>query len=321
MPSIVPLRRFRHWTPLAALAVLSSAVPTPVSAADEPPASAPATSGDAPPTGAPPAPPDAPPPEAPPSASRFLPIGAEWAKRRGVDLPLPFGVSALLITMSRDVEVTDVRVTLPGQAPVSLSDVATFAVRNETTVAAVKLDAWILPVLDVYLLAGGTWTGSSLDVAVTVDRPLLPPVVVESTQNTRINGPLLGFGATLVAGYGPWFALLDANWNYTKMDQLDGSIQAVFVSGRTGLSGTTGWGSWRGWIGVAYLGADTTLVATEESPTLGTVKIEVDQRPVNPTTLQVGGSVGLGKHWELLLELGSNFDDAFVGVFSASWRF
>jgi hypothetical protein len=60
---------------------------------------------------------------------------------------------------------------------------------------------------------------------------------------------------------------------------------------------------------------------SEESPILGTVQVEVDQRPVNPMTLQAGGSLGIGKRWELMLEIGSNFDDAFVGVFSASFRF
>jgi len=47
----------------------------------------------------------------------------------------------------------------------------------------------------------------------------------------------------------------------------------------------------------------------------------VDQRPVNPLTLQAGGSVTISKRWELKLEVGSNFDDAFVGVFSAAFRF
>ena len=57
----------------------------------------------------------------------------------------------------------------------------------------------------------------------------------------------------------------------------------------------------------------------QESPVLGTVRVEVDQRPVNPLTLQAGGSVAITKRWELMVEVGSNFDDAFVGVFSAAF--
>jgi hypothetical protein len=60
---------------------------------------------------------------------------------------------------------------------------------------------------------------------------------------------------------------------------------------------------------------------TEQSEALGTVRVEVDQRPVNPATLQAGGSIGIGKRWEVMVEVGSNFDDAFMGIFSASFRF
>lgn len=49
--------------------------------------------------------------------------------------------------------------------------------------------------------------------------------------------------------------------------------------------------------------------------------VKVDRPPVNPTTLQVGGSLTIGKSWVVMLEVGSNFDDAFVGVFSAGFRF
>lgn len=55
-------------------------------------------------------------------------------------------IPLFLITMSRDIEVIDVRVSLEDGEPVSVGDVADFAVRHTTTLAALKLDAWILPV-------------------------------------------------------------------------------------------------------------------------------------------------------------------------------
>jgi len=253
--------------------------------------------------------------------NRPLPIGANWALERGIDLPNPFGVGLFLVTMSRDIEVYDVRVTLPGNEPTSISNVASFDVRNHTTLAAVKLDAWILPLLNLYVLAGHTWTDTRLNVAVTIDRPIRDPVVLEATEDSKVGGPLLGAGATAVAGYGPWFIMADANYNYSAIEGFDGGIAAWFISARTGWSGPICSGSWRAWAGAAYLASDRTLTISQESPALGTVKVEVDQRPVYPLTLQAGGSIGFGKRWELMLEVGSNFDDAFVGVFSASFRF
>ena len=255
------------------------------------------------------------------SYRRPLPFAAGWALERGIDLPSPFGAGVFIVTMDRDIEITDVRVTLPGNESVSVSNVASFAVRNHTRLAALKLDAWILPLLNLYVLAGHTWTDSRLDATMTLDRIFQPPVVLEVTEDSEIKGPLLGAGSTAVAGHGPWFILVDANYNYTSLPALDGGIAAWFLSARTGWSGPAGKGTWRAWLGTAYLTTDRTLTLHEESPALGSVVIEIDQRPLHPLTYQAGGSVGLGKRWEALLEAGSNFDDAFVGVLSVSFRF
>lgn len=256
-----------------------------------------------------------------PTWDRPLPFGAEWALKRGIELPNPFGTGLFVVYMSRDFEVKDVRVTLPGDEPVSIADVASFDVRNHTALAAIKLDAWILPVLNVYGLAGHTWTDTRVDVAVTLDPILGGPVVLDVTQDSEVGGPLVGVGATLVAGHGPWFVMADANFNYSDIDLFEEGIAAWFLSARTGWSGHTRQGAWRAWVGAAYLAADRTLTITETAPILGEVTVEVDQRPVDPLTYQAGGSLGFGRRWEAMLELGSNFDDAFVGVLSAAYRF
>ena len=257
------------------------------------------------------------------SRDRILPFGAGWAADRGIDLPLPFGASAFFIYMSRDLEVSDVRVQFGDRPPQNINDFATFAVSNRTTVGAVRVDAWVLPVLNLYALAGFTWTNSNLNARFTVDRMILPlpPVDIEVDQNSSVSGPYIGGGGTAVAGYGPWFVLADANYGRTKIDQLEGTINFWFLAARTGWSGKLGRNSWRAWAGAAYLDAARTLTAVVPTTTLGDVRVEIDQRPVNPWTAQVGGGLGVGKRYEILLEVGSNFDDAFLGVFSASIRF
>jgi hypothetical protein len=65
-------------------------------------------------------------------------IGADWAPKRRIGLPNPFGMGLFLATMSRDIEVYDVRVTVPGIEPTSISNVASFDERNHTTLAALK---------------------------------------------------------------------------------------------------------------------------------------------------------------------------------------
>jgi hypothetical protein len=297
MTSAAPLHHRRSFLVLAALLLTATA---PARAADPPDLAA------------------APPPA--PAGSRLLPFGGDWARARGIDLPSPFGVGVFLVSMRRDIEVTDVRVTLPGNAPASVSDVASFAVHNHTTLLAAKVDAWLLPVLNVYVLAGHSWTDSRLDATVTIDRPLLPPLVLDVTENSEVGGPLLGGGATLVAGYGPWFIMADANLSVSDIAAFDEPLAALFASARTGWSGTTGWGSWRAWVGLAWLETSRTLKVTQET-SIGPVVVEIDQQPVNPLTAQLGGSLSLGKRWEAMLELGANSDSDRVFVFSAVYRF
>jgi hypothetical protein len=300
MTSAAPSAPHRPRTWPLALAALLLTAPAPARAAEPPDLE--------------PAPPRA------PAASRLLPFGADWARARGIDLPSPFGVGIFLVSMRRDIEVTDVRVTLPGNEPASVSEVASFAVHNDTVLLAAKVDAWLLPVLNVYLLAGQSWTDGRLDATVTIDRPLLPPLVVPVTQDTQVSGPLLGGGATLAAGYGPWFIMADANFSVSDIPEFDKPLGALFVSARTGWSGTTGWGGWRGWVGLAWLETSRTLEVTAQT-SVGPVLLEIDQRPVNPLTAQLGGSLSLGKRWEAMLELGANADDDRVFVFSAAYRF
>jgi hypothetical protein len=258
--------------------------------------------------------------ETTPAWDRPLPFFADWAVERGIELPNPFGVSLFMIMMSRDIKVTDVRVTLPGDEPVSVSDVASFEVRNHTTMAALKVDTWVLPLLNVYFMGGQTYTDSRLDAAVTVDPRFGPPVTFDLEQNTQIKGPMFGGGATAVGGYGPWFAMVDANYSYADIQELDKGIGALFVSTRTGWSGAGPGTTWRVWVGAAWIRTDRTLTITQES-SLGPVKLEVDQEPVNPMTFELGYSLGFSKRWELMLELGSNFADAALGVFSLAYRF
>ena len=293
-----------HPSPLAAALALLLLLPTGAAGQAEPPAGAP--------------PPDLAP--SAPAASRLLPFGADWARARGIDLPSPFGVGLFVVSMRRDIEVTDVRVTLPGNAPASVSNVATFAVHNNTTMLAAKVDAWLLPVLNVYVLGGYSWTDSRLDATVTIDRPLLPPLVLDVTQDDQVGGPLLGGGATLVAGYGPWFIMADANLSVSDIAAFDERLAALFASARTGWSGTTGWGSWRAWVGLAWLETSRTLKVTTET-SIGPVLLEIDQQPVNPLTAQLGGSLSIGKRWEAMLEVGGNADADRVVVFSAVYRF
>jgi hypothetical protein len=244
-----------------------------------------------------------------------------WYEEQGIELPRPFGIGMNFVFMERDIEVTDVTVKLGDRAPESISDRADFEVANRTTLSMVRLDAWVLPFLDLYLMAGETRTDTSLLVSFEIAPPVGNPIPVVVEQDQRADGPLYGGGATLVVGHGAFFAMLDANYARSDVDLFDGTIDALLLSGRVGWYRDTDLGQWRVWTGVMYLDSSRTLTITTQVPVVGETRVEVEQQPVNPMTLEIGGSLSLNRRWDLLVEVGSNFDDAFLTVLSGSYRF
>jgi hypothetical protein len=256
--------------------------------------------------------------------SGLLPFWSDWAKQQGIDLPLPFGIAANYIFMSRDVDVTDVTVQFLNRDPESINDFTSFAVRNNTSVAAIKFDAWVLPLLNVYVSVGYASTIANMNANITIERSILPlpPVELDIETETKIADFYWGIGSTLVAGYKSWFVMADANYGKTSPDELNNSIDFTFLSARSGFMGKTGQeNSIKAWLGAAYLFSTTTLEINAPTETLGDVLVRIEQHPVNPLTFHSGFMISMNKRFDFMAELGTNFKDASIAVLSATFRF
>jgi hypothetical protein len=66
---------------------------------------------------------------------------------------------------------------------------------------------------------------------------------------------------------------------------------------------------------------ERTLTITEDYPLIETTEVRATQRPVDPLAYQFGASLTVIRHWDLMVEAGSNLDDAHMLVLSASYRF
>jgi len=92
--------------------------------------------------------------------SSFLPLMREEATKRGIELPLPFGAGLVYYHLSRDIAISDVRVGRNGAPPQSASDVAQLAARANVENVNFKLDVWLLPFVNLYLITGYIWNSS-----------------------------------------------------------------------------------------------------------------------------------------------------------------
>jgi hypothetical protein len=251
-----------------------------------------------------------------------FPLLAEEARKRGYELPLPFGVGAVYNYLERDIKVTDLRIGINGAFPTSVSDFVNLGSRSHVNVGLGRFDMFLFPFLDLYTLLGYVQNSSTTQGIVTVPRPGPIPGfrVFPFTAGTNIDGFVGGFGAALGAGYKQFFAALDANWAQTDLG-FDDAFRAVIASVRGGWNGKIGHVPVRLWTGVAYWDTACTASSTVFVPNVGLVSFEADQGPTNPWNMIFGGQVSVHKNFDLMVEYGTDYDRMQYVAAALTFRF
>ncbi len=247
----------------------------------------------------------------------FLPFFGEAARERGYELPLPLGVGATVMSINRPTEISRVQAGVNGGG---LSDVEFLQFEAEAAVrsAVARFDAWLLPVLNVYLLGGYIWNNS--EVLTTANLP--GNNAVDITSNGALEGPLFGGGVTLAGGYRELFASLDANVTHSQLGELS-EFLAKLYSVRVGWNTKLGENPFRVYTGATYWDTERTIEGTIPlggAGPISTVEFAVDQRPVDPWTLTLGTSVTVSDELWLMLEVGG-WDDTQVVIAGVTFRF
>ena len=171
----------------------------------------------------------------------ILPFLGDEARKRGYVLPLPFGVSMNYMDMRQNINVDSINFTGLSLGNFSLDNAFQIGVgntRESSKTETLKLDAWLLPFMNVYGLVGHTEGHSISQIAVGLKGPNGKVVPLPGMQDLDFRldfkGTTYGMGTTLVGGIGNWFTVLDANYTQTRFDILDGSIDAFTFSPRVG---------------------------------------------------------------------------------------
>ncbi|WP_279157487.1 hypothetical protein, partial [Obesumbacterium proteus] len=171
--------------------------------------------------------------------SSFLPFWGDEARALGYELPETFGVGVNYMNMRQNIEVDSIKLT---GLPLNLDKLLSIGVghtREKSKTESVKLDAWILPFLNIYGLVGHTKGSSSTEITSVKLGKLAIPVPKGTSFDLNFKGTTYGGGMTLVGGYGSWFSAIDANYTETRFDILDGNISAFTLTPRVGYRFTT----------------------------------------------------------------------------------
>ena len=239
--------------------------------------------------------------------SSFLPLMGAEAAKRGIELPLPLGAGIVYYHLDRAIAVSDLRVGRNGAPPVSVSDFAQLSSTSNVDNLNLKFDAWILPFVNVYLIAGYLWNTSETRIDVSLP-PLVPGGVERQRQMTvptSITGSVGGVGLTLAGGYGSYFMTFDANFAQADLG-FDDRFKAVVTSIRGGWNGRAGLRPLRVWANATDWNTFATATGTVPDPDGGSLSFQVDQGPAYRYTYGAGGQYGMARWFDVAVDLGTD---------------
>jgi hypothetical protein len=248
-----------------------------------------------------------------------LPFLADKAIEKGYELPLPRGLTGIFYYVERDVEISNISIGIDGGPMRNASKFLNLGSRSQVSVGVARFDAWVLPFLDVYALAGFVYNNTTTRGTATVPTPgPRPERTVDLLAKTELTGFLGGLGLTVAGGYRDFFVLGDVNYSQTDIG-FDDRFKALIGSVRAGWNGKIVDTPTRFWAGAMYWDTQSIAASSVEVPDVGTVKFSALQGPTHPLNAIVGASTTLFKHWDAFVEYG--FGPKDVQAFSAGVTF
>lgn len=152
-----------------------------------------------------------------------------WGKKltkRGFDLQCPAGIMLNGYTGAQEITISDLQVGFNDIDPVPLDFIKFGEVKAQLQSVNARVDLWVLPFVDLYLIAGKTWTTTS----VSVEQPF------QFNTKANFSGNTLGLGTTLAGGYHGYVLIADINHTWTKFPEIKGTINTTLFTPRIGYN-------------------------------------------------------------------------------------
>jgi len=259
---------------------------------------------------------------APRGLTPFLPIWGDAVREEGFELPLPLGLSVNYVHLERDIDVKDIKVRVGNGPSQSVNQFLNVGADSGVDTVIGRLDAWILPFLNVYGYAGYQRNHSNINVAVSLPTPgPAPPLEFVVADDGVLEGPVYGTGFALAGGYEAFFVTATFDFAFAELDEFDSDFEGRIYGVRSGWNGEIGEIPTRVWTGFSYFDTETKVEGSANLPNVGPVRFEVKQGPENPWNGVLGVSISVPFHVDLMAEYGFNFDDVQMFTGGATFRF
>jgi hypothetical protein len=154
----------------------------------------------------------------------IFPIWGRKAIERGFALPTPAGIGLNATWINQDINITNLSLSTNDNPLQEAGFIQMEPAQVPVAAISVRPDLWVLPFLNVYVIAG------LVDVSTTVR--VVEPVAFET--NVEQSGGFLGLGLTGTIGIRKNFVVVDLNWAWTQTEKLDFPVRGRLLSFRYG---------------------------------------------------------------------------------------
>ncbi len=276
---------------------------------------------------------------------RWLPFFAQEVIDQGFELPNPYGAGGVFYMQNQDAVVSDLKVSFNGGDEIPIDFLSFGTARVENTVGQMKLDAWVLPFMNVYVTGG--YVSGDVEVPIQLDGtalidailpPILgcngpaPPELCGQTFNVTIQPEYQGgnvtLGTVVAVGWRQFFALANFAYTWSWIDIVDTRVEAIYFSPRGGITGDMGnLGSVQAYMGAGFLVTDVRLSGTipvnigqPGSPQLETIGFSLRQKNKDRWNFIAGANWDVKRWLSLQAELGFGGSRSNV-IATATYRF
>ena len=155
-----------------------------------------------------------------------FPLWGREIRKEGFDLPKAFGVSAMYNEMVIDMNFTSFTINGEQQAIEAIFDPNGSGITVDSVVPQVRADWFVLPFLNLMVIAGNAEATGRLKIKTTGIAQLigLPPVI---ESDIKLDLTMAGVGATLAAGYKNFFTAMTGTYMKTVTEGADSESTAI----------------------------------------------------------------------------------------------
>jgi hypothetical protein len=154
-----------------------------------------------------------------------MPILGDKVAKKGFQLPLPQGIMINTFYGTQDLSISGLEVGFNNGELINLDSIVKFSgVSSKAFTINMRVDTWILPFWDFYVLGGY----GNANTTTSISQPF------QINTDTKSEGYYVGLGSTLAFGIRGFFASLDGSYIWNYQDVLTKPAQVLTMGLRTG---------------------------------------------------------------------------------------